>query len=240
MNQVLEPISRAQYNELFLREAPPDPISASVAATALKTALDVRKFEIELYWKRTTYFWAFIAAALVAYCETARIADAGRSGHLLQELFACAGLVFSYAWLKMNQGSKFWQTNWEAHVDFLEDEIQGPLYKVIAESRKESARFLGARAYSVSRVNQFISLFVVCIWIVLLVASMTQVSPHLQEFAHHVLDGRKLSYDALSLSGPAVAAVSCRLIHKCGKSDFAEHLIKGKENEGGIQFYRRG
>src|ERR1035437_1957034 len=102
MNQVLEPISRAQYNELFLREAPPDPISASDAATALKTALDVRKFEIELYWKRTTYFWAFIVAALVAYCETARIADAGRSGHLLQELFACAGLVFSYAWLKMN------------------------------------------------------------------------------------------------------------------------------------------
>ena len=28
---------------------------------AFKTALDTRKFEIELYWKRTTYFWAFIA-----------------------------------------------------------------------------------------------------------------------------------------------------------------------------------
>ena len=29
---------------------------------ALKQVLDIRKFEIELYWKRATYFWTFIAA----------------------------------------------------------------------------------------------------------------------------------------------------------------------------------
>ena len=28
-----------------------------------QNALDIRKFEIELYWKRTTYFWAFIASS---------------------------------------------------------------------------------------------------------------------------------------------------------------------------------
>ena len=31
--------------------------------TALEHALDIRKFEIELYWKRAAYVWAFIAAA---------------------------------------------------------------------------------------------------------------------------------------------------------------------------------
>ena len=30
-------------------------------------ALDIRKFEIDLYWKRAAYFWTFIAAAFGAY-----------------------------------------------------------------------------------------------------------------------------------------------------------------------------
>jgi hypothetical protein len=30
-------------------------------------ALDIRKFEIELYWKRATYFWTFIGATFAAY-----------------------------------------------------------------------------------------------------------------------------------------------------------------------------
>jgi hypothetical protein len=34
---------------------------------ALKNALDIRKFEIEMYWKRATYFWAFITLAFTAY-----------------------------------------------------------------------------------------------------------------------------------------------------------------------------
>ncbi|TQP38712.1 hypothetical protein FLM09_19635 [Vibrio cholerae] len=33
---------------------------------ALDYALDIRKFEIELYWKRATYFWALIAVALAS------------------------------------------------------------------------------------------------------------------------------------------------------------------------------
>jgi hypothetical protein len=34
---------------------------------ALAHALEIRRFEIELYWKRATYFWTFIAAAFAAY-----------------------------------------------------------------------------------------------------------------------------------------------------------------------------
>ena len=34
---------------------------------ALTYALEIRKFEIELYWKRATYFWTFIGASLVAF-----------------------------------------------------------------------------------------------------------------------------------------------------------------------------
>ena len=34
---------------------------------AFKIALDTRKFEIELYWKRTGYFVLFIGAVFVGY-----------------------------------------------------------------------------------------------------------------------------------------------------------------------------
>jgi hypothetical protein len=34
---------------------------------ALDMALETRKFEIDLYWRRTIYFWAFISLAFVAY-----------------------------------------------------------------------------------------------------------------------------------------------------------------------------
>lgn len=35
--------------------------------SALATALDIRKYEIDLYWRRAAYFWTFIAAAFVAF-----------------------------------------------------------------------------------------------------------------------------------------------------------------------------
>lgn len=34
---------------------------------AFKLAVDTRKFEIELYWKRATYFCAFIAMTFAGY-----------------------------------------------------------------------------------------------------------------------------------------------------------------------------
>ncbi len=34
---------------------------------AFKQASDIRKFEIELYWKRATYFWALQQEEKVAY-----------------------------------------------------------------------------------------------------------------------------------------------------------------------------
>ena len=35
--------------------------------SALESAMDIRKFEIDLYWKRSQYFWAFISGAYILY-----------------------------------------------------------------------------------------------------------------------------------------------------------------------------
>src|SRR5277367_3518599 len=86
---------------------------------ALEYALDIRKFEIDLYWKRATYFWAFIAAAFAGYGLTYK--TAADLEPWLSTVFSSLGLVFSVAWHLVNRGSKFWQNNWERHVDLLED-----------------------------------------------------------------------------------------------------------------------
>jgi hypothetical protein len=87
---------------------------------ALQFALDIRKFEIELYWKRATYFWAFIAIALAGYGSVLAAKDipCNERGEALLTA-SCVGLVFSVAWYFVNRASKLWQENWEKHVDLL-------------------------------------------------------------------------------------------------------------------------
>lgn len=144
---------------------------------ALKQALDIRKFEIELYWKRASYFWTFIGATLAGFLAI-QVSTANNKQDL-SVILACLGGVFSFAWLCVNKGSKFWQENWEKHVDILEDKITGPLYKVVL-SRNKIEKFseklinyaTGPSQISVSKINQIISLYVFLLWLCLLMYSL--------------------------------------------------------------------
>lgn len=57
-------INSDEYNDLFNEHID----------EALERALDTRKFEINLYWRRATYFWTFIGATFggffIAYAST--------------------------------------------------------------------------------------------------------------------------------------------------------------------------
>lgn len=145
------------------------------AGRALAYALDIRKFEIELYWKRGTYFWAFIAAAFAGY---ALIHKDGTPDPWLSIIFSALGLVFSFAWYLVNRGSKFWQSNWERHVDLLEDMTLGPLYKVVAVTADNFAGnpLTSPAQFSVSKLNQVLSVFVVMVWFLLFVKSLMPLS----------------------------------------------------------------
>jgi hypothetical protein len=149
--------SRSEYNSAF---------SDARVKKALTFALDTRKFEISLYWQRTAYFWALIAAAFAGY-----FAVLGAE-HIECKSFnaftlADIGLVFSLAWFRVNRGSKFWQENWERHVDLLEDAVCGPLYKTVLQGPPSEKTFAGGAPVSVSRVNQWVAIFTVVIWLVL-------------------------------------------------------------------------
>ena len=140
---------------------------------ALERALDIRKFEIDLYWKRATYFWTFIAATLAGFVVVQTSTASNKQD--MAVLLANLGIVFSFGWLCVNRGSKFWQENWESHVDKLEDKSNGRLYKVVISKHcpvgfKEWFVHLltGASDISVSKINQLISVFVTLMWLYLL------------------------------------------------------------------------
>jgi hypothetical protein len=143
------------------------------AGRALAAALDIRKLEISLYWTRATYFWAFIATAFAGYALTYKTSLSNEPWLAL--LFSSLGLVFSVAWYLVNRGSKFWQCNWERHVDLLEGMTLGPLYKYIAMDTKNS--FLTSPgAFSVTKINQMLGLFVSSIWLILFLKALGPVS----------------------------------------------------------------
>jgi hypothetical protein len=59
------------------------------------------------------------------------------------------------------RASKRWQENWEKHIDYLEDEITGPLYKTLYYS--------GKRYYSVSGINKILAWVVFVTWCFLVI-----------------------------------------------------------------------
>ena len=139
---------------------------------ALEKAHEIRKFEIELYWKRTAYIWTLIAAMFAGYCIMASKPPIAHSyTHIYLIFIASTGFVFSFSWFLINKGSKYWQENWEFHIDSLEDNITGPLYKTVLQ-RDESMNYkenwkndvLLPQPFSVSKINQFIALYTMFIW----------------------------------------------------------------------------
>ena len=133
----------------------------------LDRAHDIRKFEIDLYWRRATYFWTLIAAAFVSFFVVQAADDlCAQKKQALSILVANLGLVFSVGWRLANQGSKFWQVNWETQVDRLEE--SEPLYRYFVQRTDKDCVPIKPKAYSVSKVNERTSLYVTGVWVVLL------------------------------------------------------------------------
>lgn len=180
--------SNSQYKRRFRGSKTKD----TKTIEAFNFALDTRKFEIELYWKRTAYFWTFITVVFTGFGFLQWSKDLKNPSDLnqfVQFLLACFGFLLSFSWYFTNRGSKQWQENWEHHVDHLENHITGPLYKVVlkrvlpwnAEYEGSCCKKLysqtmglidfaisGPSAHSVSKINQIISLYVTLLWAILL------------------------------------------------------------------------
>lgn len=148
-------------------QAPKTPGRRDQVKDALDTAHRIREFEIELYWKRTLYMWGVTAALLAIFALVVSNSpdQAGNSLRttqlLLGGMISLMALVISILWALMAQGAKFWQNNWERHVDLLEEEYGVNLYKVYPVDGG------AAKApYSVTKINKAMVYTIIGFWLV--------------------------------------------------------------------------
>lgn len=112
---------------------------------ACNLAHRIREFEINLYWTRTTYIWATQAALIgisllfrtfgdttvVFDFPEIRISTAPSFSSLIAILLlSTLALIVAALWSLLLDGAKFWQNNWERHVDILGEELNENLYQV--------------------------------------------------------------------------------------------------------------
>lgn len=202
-------IDEAEYNGDFGVE----PENEKKLMAALEHALDIRKFEIELYWKRAGYFWTLIAAALAGYFLILNSQNLDDK-RFLAFIVACVGFLFTFAWFQVNRGSKQWQENWENHVDMLEDKVIGPLYKTILVRPSGDDFFerhvTGPATISASKTNQIVSLFTLCLWLTLAWMSLETMRLDLPISYRHLV-------------AVTVTAVFCILIILKGRTYLGNH-----------------
>lgn len=156
-------MNQQEYDEKFETADP----ESKLLKSAFAQVSDIRKFEIELYWKRATYFWALIAVAFAGYFSILA-SENMPDKFFLALIVSCIGFVFTFAWFLSSRGSKYWQENWENHLDLLEDKVTGPLYKTLLERpghiNAAEKYVTGPLSLSVSKINQWVSVFVVFSW----------------------------------------------------------------------------
>ena len=151
----------AEKNEYFRKMFGPDAPDRSdeKIVAALERAHDIRKFEIDLYWRRGLYFWGFNLAVFTSFGlllgKMAERNDIWVCGGIASDVIlstllpalalALLGLSISVIWYFVHKGSKAWQQNWEHHIDLLEESVTGNLHKITLGKRDDF--------YSVSRAN---------------------------------------------------------------------------------------
>lgn len=159
-----------EYSETMFPESPPNNKASQeeLIQKAYDIALQIRNFEIELFWKRAQFFWIFLSALFIGYfyAFTTKNDIIGSSGgfssyrpYLLHSI-TVIGILFSYIWMQAIKASAFWQENWENHIYHLEKNITGDLFKTICYTGKRE--FL-----SIKNLVTAISHIFLAIWIIL-------------------------------------------------------------------------
>jgi hypothetical protein len=128
-----------------------------------EVAVQVRNFEIELFWKRSVFFWGFISSAFVGYAALRKLNPD------LALVVACFGMVCSCAWTLLNRGSKYWQENWETKVESAELVITGTFFAEEEKLQAHKGWWLSARKFSVSKLAIALSDYVFFLWFCLVV-----------------------------------------------------------------------
>ncbi len=144
---------------------------------ALEKAHDIRKFEIELLWKRATYYWVMIAFIFGVYSFTFKFLtdDLQKNQNIISNIdfflpvsltiVAYIGFMISTFWIEVAKSSKRWYENWEKHIDKLEYYVTGNLHKVVSHNPRAPV------VASISKLTIASAYIVTMGWLILLIYS---------------------------------------------------------------------
>lgn len=142
--------------------------SLDLTKKAFDIAHDNRKFEIDMLWKRSLFYWGFIAASFVGYGASERV------NSNLSIVFCAFGFMCSVAWSAGNRGSKYWQEYWENKVVLFQNRITGDIFIDHFPRKPSIFSQFSARRLSVSKLIIGISDFTILMWLSILLYKVAQ------------------------------------------------------------------
>ncbi|MGG7444939.1 hypothetical protein ACQ3G7_02485 [Kosakonia oryzendophytica] len=152
-------------------------------AIAFDKAHDIRKFEINLYWQRSTFILGFLSilAITLAYCFSTYLdKDSSENTKFILLLTATAismlGFIMSMIWKRIIRASKYWQNNWEYHINVLEPYVSGNLHKIHFYMKK------GHNRYSIHDSILSIANRIAVLWFLVFLAGSFLISNNMFEF----------------------------------------------------------
>jgi hypothetical protein len=211
--------------------------------------VDIRKFEIDLYWKRASYFWAFNSVIFAGYILLLTNESKVNENILLQFQFLliCFGTICSTAWYFVNRGSKYWQVNWEKHMVAMEEKVIGSLYKTTIyqpyyQSRKKFFNLLSPYAFSVSKINHILNLFLIIIWVIFFISFLIEKNDVFikKDCLFFYLVGLLTLLFAWMLFYYGRTGISSKSSDKEKKQENSEFLNQNIKKEDYIKFQKRG
>lgn len=100
---VMEKMTEEEYLNIFIKGRTREQIE-----TTYKKAWEAKNFEIERYWKRANYFWAFQVASFAGYFSVLGSKASAENPQVVY-FIVCIGFITALAWTFTNKGSKTWQ-----------------------------------------------------------------------------------------------------------------------------------
>lgn len=127
-----------------------------------KEILELRKFEIENFWKRALFFWGTIAIVLAGYFK-ADINDK----YLI--FISFLGIIYNSIFSLSIRGGKFWQEHWENMAIVYENSLKFGLLKELSSKlihKKNKSSFITYPfRFSVSKLTMLLSDIMVLLWV---------------------------------------------------------------------------
>lgn len=178
------------------------------------------QFELDLFWKRSLFFWGFIGAAFVALTSK-------EATPRLQVIIASFGFVCSMALTLVNRGSKFWYENWETKTQNTELFVTGVLYGKPEQGKRATPNHIPklerlgrwlfkARKFSPSRLAVALSDYMAVLWFCVAVSKVVGIVQWQPSF--HWLISRNGLTVLFTLLSTAYGIALCGLCHTTGDS----------------------